>query len=107
MLRVRPREARSVRCAVCHDSLAESIACPACAAVLHVECASDFERCPTLGCKGSFGASQWRIAGRRLAHWVETNPFYAAVLIAACATIVAVTAFVTAVAVLMQVDFFS
>lgn len=42
-----------IRCACCHGSLLpgeERWACPGCATVLHLECASELDRCPVLGC---------------------------------------------------------
>lgn len=42
----------TVRCALCHEAVAAAAttSCAGCATVLHVECARDVARCPTLGC---------------------------------------------------------
>lgn len=49
-LAVRERRA-AARCAWCHDALGPgAVTCDACRTRLHRACASDSERCPTLGC---------------------------------------------------------
>jgi hypothetical protein len=64
-----PRPGSPLRCAGCHDLLADPVACPGCGAVLHPDCLADLARCPTLGCgdRGSLRAKarRWRLSPER------------------------------------------
>ena len=47
------RRGAAARCAVCHDQVELDVACClACRTVLHLVCAGELARCPTLGCAG-------------------------------------------------------
>ena len=48
---LRPLPSPDLRCALCHDALAEErVACDRCGTALHEDCAHELERCPTLAC---------------------------------------------------------
>lgn len=47
------------RCGYCHDEFVDELAafCPLCDARLHLDCLSELQRCPTLGCAAKFKRS--------------------------------------------------
>lgn len=75
MLEQRSQQLQPLRCALCHDALAEEeleveavVRCPSCGTQLHADCADEVALCPTLACHDtvgtwSFGDAMWERDG--------------------------------------------